>query len=92
MKRKTFEKKIEDRKSAEKRDKWLRELEARDEEDRAWRARIEKESAEFRDQPIGAVKAVETQFPSKSVSDQVTREGWGKGIWVLRARDAWRRS
>src|ERR1700761_9737078 len=42
FKRKAFEAKIEEKKQAEKRDKWLAELEARDQEDREWRERIEK--------------------------------------------------
>ena len=41
MKRKAFEGAVEDKKAAEKRDKWLRELEARDNEDRDWRAKVE---------------------------------------------------
>jgi len=44
MKRKSFEAKAEEKKLAEKRDKWLAELEARDQEDREWRERIEKAS------------------------------------------------
>jgi pyruvate/2-oxoacid:ferredoxin oxidoreductase beta subunit len=88
MKRKVFEKKVEEKKGMEKREKWLKELEARDEEDKAWRARIERDS---RDLPIGGVKGMETEFPSKSVSAEVSREGWGPGTWVSRTRDAWRR-
>lgn len=41
MKRKKFEEALEEKKSSEKREKWLRELEARDKEDREWRERIE---------------------------------------------------
>lgn len=37
--RREFEKAVEERKSQEKRDAWLRELEIRDKEDRAWRER-----------------------------------------------------
>lgn len=37
--RREFEKKVEERKSQEKRDAWLRELEARDKEDQGWRER-----------------------------------------------------
>ena len=36
VKRKGFEKKVEERKSMEKRDKWIKELEARDREDQEW--------------------------------------------------------
>jgi hypothetical protein len=41
LKRKRFESAVEDKKAAEKRDKWLRELEARDKDDREWRERFE---------------------------------------------------
>ncbi len=49
VKRKGFEQKIEDKKAAEKREKWLAELEARDQEDREWRERIERASIAARD-------------------------------------------
>ena len=92
MKRKSIEVKYEEKKAMEKREKWLRELEARDEEDKAWRARIERESGELKEVlPIGAVKGVETRFPSKSVTDEVVRERRRKGMWMERTRDAWRR-
>jgi hypothetical protein len=48
LKRKVFEQALEDKKSAEKREKWLRELEARDQEDREWRERIERASQDAR--------------------------------------------
>lgn len=41
MKRKRFEAAVEDKKAAEKREKWLNELEARDKDDREWRARFD---------------------------------------------------
>ena len=41
LKRKVFEGALEEKKAAEKREKWLRELEVRDQEERAWRDRIE---------------------------------------------------
>ncbi|EXJ95807.1 hypothetical protein A1O1_00931 [Capronia coronata CBS 617.96] len=41
IKRKVFESALEEKKNAEKRDRWLRELEARDREDQEWRAGIE---------------------------------------------------
>jgi hypothetical protein len=44
LKRKAFEAKFEEKKAAEKREKWLAELEARDKEDREWREKIEKAS------------------------------------------------
>ncbi|KIW29682.1 uncharacterized protein PV07_05477 [Cladophialophora immunda] len=44
MRRKEFESKLEEKKTAEKREKWLAELEARDQEDKEWREKIEKAS------------------------------------------------
>ena len=41
MRRKRFDMAVEDKKAAEKRDRWLRELEMRDTEDREWRERFE---------------------------------------------------
>lgn len=91
MRRKAFEMKLDEKKQTEKREKWLRELEARDKEDREWRARIERETGELKEVPIQGRDTVERQFPSKSVREEVTREGWGPGTWMLRTRDAWRR-
>ena len=102
MKRKVFEGKIEEKKQTEKREKWLKELEARDREDTAWREQIEKP---YRDAEAAAnnakeavkkaasqtKEAVEKQFSSKSVREEVIREGWGPGTWVLRTSRAWRR-
>jgi len=50
MQRKQFEMKIEEKKTAEKREKWLNELEARDREDREWRERIERAQMGGREQ------------------------------------------
>lgn len=44
MRRKAFEVAVEEKKNAEKREKWLAELEARDREDQQWREKIEKAS------------------------------------------------
>lgn len=41
VRRKQFDTAVEERKNAEKRDKWIRELEARDQEDKEWREKIE---------------------------------------------------
>jgi len=41
MRRKKFEAVLEDKKAAQKREKWLKELEARDQDDREWRQRFE---------------------------------------------------
>lgn len=61
--RREFDKAVEERKSQEKRDAWLRELEIRDKEDREWRERhaaIEK-AAEGKkvEQPDAARAAIE---------------------------------
>lgn len=92
MKRKVLEKKTEEKKGMEKREKWLRELEMRDEEDREWRARIERENLELKEVAIPRKRPVDGQFPSKSVREEVIREGWGPGMWLLRTREVWRRS
>jgi hypothetical protein len=49
MRRKKFEDRLEEKKAAEKREKWLNELEARDREDREWRERIERSSKAARE-------------------------------------------
>lgn len=41
LKRKEFEKVITEKKAAEKKEKWLKELEARDQEDKEWRSKFE---------------------------------------------------
>jgi hypothetical protein len=99
LKRKRFEAAVEDKKAAEKREKWLKELEARDNEDREWRERFEgvaqraKEVEErLNSNGGGNVKeAVEERFRNKSVLEEVVWSGWGPGMWVQRARRAWQR-
>jgi hypothetical protein len=119
LKRKVFEQALEEKKSAEKREKWLRELEARDQEDREWRERIERASQDARagvqdvkqstkaliEEGKEKLNKVEQQFepgqpeqkksswPSwnRSVKDEVASQGWGRGMWVSRTGDAWRR-
>jgi hypothetical protein len=99
LKRKRFEAAVEDKKAAEKREKWLKELEARDIEDREWRERFEsvaqraKEVEErLNSNGGGNVKeAVEERFRNKSVLEEVAWSGWGPGMWVQRARRAWQR-
>lgn len=109
MRRKQFEGAVEEKKAAEKRDKWIRELEARDQEDRDWREKIENANrdvqqgaSEVQDQAKEAVGTVveklkEQQegegkkrfggwFSSKSVKEEVERDGWGIGTWVRRSR------
>lgn len=98
LKRRSFEKATEAKRAAEKRDKWLAELEARDQEDRAWRENIERESGEAAERAERAArmasvakKAVEDKFASKSVREEVVRQGFGPGTWLQRTADAWRR-
>jgi pyruvate/2-oxoacid:ferredoxin oxidoreductase beta subunit len=55
MRRRKFEDRLEEKKAAEKREKWLNELEARDREDREWRERIERSSKAARE-TVGEVK------------------------------------
>lgn len=111
VRRKKFETALEDKKSAEKRDKWIRELEARDQEDREWRERIENAGrdvkqggAEVKEEAREAVGTVAEKikeqqqqdgdgkkrwggwFSSKSVSEEVERDGWGIGTWARRSR------
>ena len=99
LKRKRFEAAVEEKKAAEKREKWLKELEARDNEDREWRERFEgvaqraKEVEErLNSHGGGNVKeAVEERFRNKSVLEEVVWSGWGPGMWVQRTRRAWQR-
>ncbi|KAJ9655526.1 Respiratory supercomplex factor 1, mitochondrial [Neophaeococcomyces mojaviensis] len=98
LKRRTFEKALEEKKALEKRDKWLRELEARDAEDRAWREMVtqtERESNEVvreAKESLQRVKgAVEEKFSSKSMRERIVDDGWGPGTWVWRTKEAWRR-
>lgn len=42
VKRKEYEKAVEEKQRVEKRERWLRELEMRDEEDKAWKERMAK--------------------------------------------------
>ena len=101
LKRKSFEKAVEQKKALEKRDKWLAELEARDAEDTAWRERIERESGEAMERISNAAervkgagatakKAVEEKFASKSARELGVSESWGGEIY-WRTREAWRR-
>ena len=99
LKRKSLEKAEEQKKALEKRDKWLAELEARDAEDRAWRARVERESGEAVERAERAANtarksaaAVENRFATKSVRENLGSQGWRRGIWLDRTRDAWRRA
>ncbi|KAJ9605192.1 Respiratory supercomplex factor 1, mitochondrial [Cladophialophora chaetospira] len=95
MKRKSFEQKLEEKKLAEKRDKWLAELEARDQEDKEWRRRIESASFAARDageevkEKAGrlledgkeSLKDFEEQVPQPG--DVRVREEKKKGGWLF---------
>jgi hypothetical protein len=91
LKRKRFEAAVEDKKAAEKREKWLRELEARDNEDREWRERFEGVAQRAKEAEEGIKEPVEESFRNKSVLEQVTWSGWGPGMWTARTRRAWQR-
>jgi hypothetical protein len=69
--RREFEKKVEERKTQEKRDAWLRELEARDKEDKGWRERHAAVS-EAANQ-VGSAKAT-------SVTAKKEKEGKDEGL------------
>ena len=104
--RKRFESAKEDKKAAEKREKWIRELEARDEEDRAWRAKIEgaaqrahEASMAAKEGMLGQVKNAEQAAGkvqdalSRSFGSKSALETWqdDAGSWTLRMSRAWRR-
>ena len=113
LRRKRFESVLEDKKAAEKREKWLKELEMRDKEDREWRARFEgvaQRAKDAEDQIKSGVEKgvamagqsverskdsvqdiIDKAFPNKSVMEKVERSAWGRGRWLSRTSDAWRR-
>jgi imidazolonepropionase-like amidohydrolase len=107
LRRKRFETALEEKKAAEKREKWLKELEARDNEDREWRERFEgvaQRAKEVEERVKGEVRKgverveeegvkemAEERFRNKSVLEEVTSSGWGPGTWVSRTRRAWQR-
>lgn len=89
LKRKRFEAAVEDKKAAEKRDKWLRELEARDNEDREWRERFKgvaqraKEAEEIaRGEARRGAEMVEEKFGTKEegVNDAVEERFRNKSV------------
>lgn len=65
MRRKAFETAVEEKKAAEKREKWLAELEARDREDKEWRQSIERAS-ELGRETLGDVKNTASQIVDQS--------------------------
>ena len=81
LRRKRFDEAVEEKKAAEKRDRWLKELEARDIEDRAWRERFEgvAERARVAEEELHKGKGtLDGTFKNRSVLDQVasTRDVW----------------
>lgn len=77
LKRKAFEGALEEKKNAEKREKWLRELEARDQEDKAWREGVEKASVAARQTVSEAQQSAERLIDAgkdnlKKVEQQLT--------------------
>ncbi|KAJ9640176.1 uncharacterized protein PV06_10700 [Exophiala oligosperma] len=99
IKRKAFESALDEKKTAEKREKWLRELEARDQEDREWRDRIEKASADARagvqdikqsterllDDGKESLKKVEQQIASGQPGEGEKKSSWK--IWSRSVQD-----
>ncbi|EXJ65231.1 hypothetical protein A1O7_01572 [Cladophialophora yegresii CBS 114405] len=87
LKRKAFEAKLEEKKTAEKREKWLAELEARDKEDREWRERIERASVAARDGAEGfkekAGRKIEELVPPPGDLQSQQEEGNKKAGWVF---------
>jgi hypothetical protein len=90
VQRKKFEETIEEKKQAERREKWLKELEARDEEDKAWRENIERQTQVatkgLKSLSDETKKVVEANYGNKSMRDQINRDRW---VW--RTSEAWRR-
>ncbi|OCT54368.1 Respiratory supercomplex factor 1, mitochondrial [Cladophialophora carrionii] len=91
LKRKAFEAKLEEKKVAEKREKWLAELEARDKEDREWRDRIEKASVAARDAAEGVKEKAGRMIDGGKVEElvpppgdlQSQEEGKKKAGWLF---------
>lgn len=67
VKRKEYEKLVEERKRMEKRERWLRELEMRDEEDKAWKERLGRGGRQE-----GVVEMVEKN--ARELKDRASRE------------------
>lgn len=96
MKRKKYQQAVEEKKAAEKRDKWIAELEARDKEDREWRENFERMSQRAKEaeaQRTGAVakEKLDKAFRTGSMHEAVRRDGLWPGTWMWRTREAWRR-
>jgi hypothetical protein len=72
IKRKVFEGAVEEKKAAEKRDKWIKELEARDREDKEWRDRIENPYRDVKDEAKAEIEKIGRD--AKEVLGKVTGE------------------
>ena len=71
LKRRQFDKVVEDKKAAEKREKWIAELEARDREDREWRANFEQISQRAKE---AESELQETMRGRKRMAEEGTRQ------------------
>ena len=98
LKRKRFEGVVEDKKAAEKREKWLRELEMRDREDREWRERFEgvaqraREAEEEARGEVGkVVEAVEESLgkTTDGLKDGVEERFKSKSVFEEVVRSGW---
>jgi hypothetical protein len=87
VKRKAIEGKVEEKKTLEKREKWLRELEARDREDREWRARVEREG-KLKGEGMRDVAIPQQTFTNKSVLEGSRDVRVGSILW--RAMEGWK--
>lgn len=77
MKRKELEKVLEEKKAAEKREKWLRELEERDREDREWRGRFEEVAARAKEAEEGAKLRLRVKKGNGKRENKVVEESEG---------------
>ena len=78
LKRKRFEAAVEEKKAAEKREKWLRELEARDRDDREWRERFEgvaQRAKEAEETARGKAVAAKDMVKENMGTEESTKEG-----------------
>ena len=92
LKQKRFEAAVEDKKAAEKRDRWLRELEARDNEDREWRERFEgvaQRAKEAEERLKGEMKAgVEMVEEKVKAGVEMVGEKVGTGVEGVNVKEA----
>lgn len=74
LQRKELEKALAEKKAAEKREKWLKELDERDREDREWRARFEEVAARAKEAEEGAKTKVGGNQAMKKVLARLEEE------------------